>query len=181
MNSSPHRKQKFLGVLLLLALPVCFLAAGAYSFYQPRLFSATTGFQLLYPDADTSQLQGAFQKAQQEYASRPKLRLASRFSLNQSATANQFSITAVDTDPLTTSNTANTLTIFVSDFLRAAGKDDARRMTILQKAEIPKAPSFPNVRRIMTTGISLGLVLAIAGVFVLSANTTRAKSNESIP
>ena len=104
------------------------------------------------------------------------MRVASSVSLNQSATPNQFSITAIDADPLTTADTANTLTIYVTDTLRAASKQDGRRATILQKAEMPRAQSYPDIQRIMTAGISSGFFLAVVGAVLLIAGFTRRTS-----
>ena len=175
MKRAANRILVVIGILSLVGASVCFIGAAAYAYFQPRLYSATTGFQLLFPGVDGPRLQDAFQKAQQRYPAHMQEPITSRVSLKQSVAPDQFHISAIDADPLTAANTANTLTVLVTEALNDASKEEGRRVNILQKADIPRGPSFPNVRQIMTLGLSAGLICAFVGIISLvTANMGRA-------
>lgn len=161
---SPKPIFLILGILFLVGAPLCFIGAGAYSYAQPRLFSAATGFTLLFPGVDAPRLQDAFEKAKQQYPSRMGEPLTARVKLQQSGTPDQYRITAIDKSPLVTSTVANTLTLLVGDTLRDASKEDGSRVKIFEKADMPYAPSFPNVRQIMAVGIAAAVFCGAAGV-----------------
>jgi hypothetical protein len=148
-----------------------------YSYAQPRLYSATTGFQLLFPGVDGPRLQDAFQRAKQQYPSRMQETLTARTKLQQSGTPDQYLITAIDTNPLTTANAANMLTVLVTDILREASKEDGKRVNIFQRADMPKAPSFPNVQQIITVGIVAAAFCGGAGIVLLIVAFSRGTSN----
>ena len=177
MKRAANRVLAVIGILSLVGAPFCFISAAAYAYFQPRLYSATTGFQLLFPGVDGPRLHDAFQKAQQRYPARMQKPLTSRVSLEQSVAPDQFRLSAIDTDPLAALNTANTLTVLVTEALNDASKEEGRRVNLLERAEMPRAPAFPNVRRIMTVGLSAGLMCAFVGIISLViANMDRAGS-----
>jgi hypothetical protein len=163
--------------MFLLGAPICFFGAGAYSYAQPKLYRAATGFQLLYPSVDAPRLQDAFENAKQQFPSRIQEPLTARTKLQQSGAPDQYFITAIDTSPIASAYAANTLTLFVTDSLREWSKEDGKRVIVFQKAEMPKVPSFPNVQRIMTVGIAAASFSGAVGVGFLFIALPRRFSN----
>jgi hypothetical protein len=164
MNTSPRPIALLLGVLFFLGVPLCFLATRVYSVAQPRLYSAATGFKLLLPEIDGPRLPDAFQTARQQYPSRMQGPLTAQTELKQSGAPDQYFIVAIDAHPLTAANAANMLTVLVRDSLYEKSKEDRQRVEIVQKAEIPKAPSVPNVQQIKTVGFAAAVLCGAAGV-----------------
>lgn len=158
---------KIIGFLLLFALPLLCIGAGIYSYFQPRLYSATTSFQLKHAEADVLRIRPAFEKAREDLRSLADFRLASHSTLNLSQPPDHFAITAIDLDPLTTATTANTLSVFINNSLRDASGDQFSRMEISAQAEMPRKPSFPNVPRMIMTTAAIGAPLSLAGVILL--------------
>jgi hypothetical protein len=177
MNRTTKSLLVVVGVLFLIGAAICVVGAGAYCYFQPRLYSAVTEFQLLSPAVDGPQLPEAFQQAQQQYPITMHQTLTARVSLRQASTPDRFQITAVATDPLTASNTANALTIFIMDGLRARSRSDKRRVDVLKKGEPPLRPSHPNVPQIMKMGVASAAICGAAGVVLLVIAFTGKNSN----
>ncbi len=167
MTRSLKRICLVIGFLFLAGGPVCYFGAAAYAYAQPRLYRAATEFQLLFPAADEPRLPDTFEQAREQYPARVRESLTARVELKESGLSDQYRIVAIDANPQSAANAANTLTIFVADALRAADKEGGKHIAILQKAEAPKVPSFPNVLLIMRLGVFAGSACACLGIVLL--------------
>lgn len=176
MNRTAQPTLVVIGVLFLLGVPVSVLTAGVYSYFQPRLYSATTEFQLLAPATDSPHLEEAFQHAQRDFPRMMQKPLTARVSLKKGETPSRYEITALELDPLGAASTANVLTLSIADTLRARNNLGDRRMEILQRAELPQRPSHPNVPRNMRIGMIVAALSGVLGVVLLVIGFARRSS-----
>ena len=132
MNRSPNRKLRITAILLILGVPLSIVAAAVYSMKLPRLFGAATEIQLMYP-ADASRVGGSL--TGKRCSSSPIVGTSiSRAILAWSRCRHRISTrtTAMDVSPQVAMDTANTLSIFIHNYLREASNEEGRRMTILK-------------------------------------------------
>jgi len=165
-ETSSRTLPRRVGLALLILAPICFLVAATYAIFLPRMFSASTTFQLLHRDVDGPRVPAAFESAKTQYPSRMQQPLAARFRIESSDASGKFVITATDPQPLHALHTANGLTVLVNDYLRDAANDEFFRAKILEKPEMPNKPSHPNVALIMQIGVYAGIFCAVAGVIL---------------
>jgi hypothetical protein len=158
---------RVLGILFLVVAPLCVGGAGAYVYFQPRLFRSMTEFQLLVPSADGPRLPDAFREAQQKFPAMMKQPLVARVSLQPAGAADRYRLIALDADPQTAAVTANVLTIVLMETLRAGSATSEPRMTVLTKGERASAPSFPDVAQTVKIGTALALLCGAVGAILL--------------
>ena len=164
----PSRSARRAAALVFFVLgPVAIAVAVAYALTAPRLFSASTEFQLNKPGADVTGIATAFQTAQAKYATLMQGEaLAEKVRIDQMDVPEKFRITATDPQPIRAMHSANGLILMVRDAMRQADDDLPLPLVLLAKAEMPTKPSHPDVPLIMKLGVSTAVLCVVAGVFL---------------
>jgi hypothetical protein len=156
---------RIVGLVLLMLSPLCVGAAVVYSLAAPRLFSASTVFELARPETDAVRIPAVFQSAQSHYTTVMQGEpLARQVRLEPLDAPSKFRITATDPQPIRVMHSANGLTIMVRDALREGEADVPLPLLILAKAEMPGTPSHPDVTWTMKLGVYSAILCAIVGV-----------------
>ena len=125
-------------------LPICVVGAGVYALLPAAsLQRRSQSSNWKFPSVDGPQMESVFQKARQKYLADLQLHLASSTSLEPLAASGQFRITAIDADPLTTANTANTLAI-IARHRQAPSAGFGRRAAGHQFFKNPRCPEPPS-------------------------------------
>jgi len=176
-----HRILLVLGVLCLAAAPLIIIGAGAYTYFQPRLYTSFTEFDLLFPAVDGLELAADFKQAQKDFPTKMKEPLTARVSLRPAGPPDRFQITATDKDPQNAANTANMLTISIMDAQVARSHADERRAHVLLKGVRALEPSSPDVRLIMTCGMVSAALCGVTGGALLLMVLFRRDSRGAVP
>ena len=164
MNRSPNPVLLVFGILFLVAAPLCYFGAGAYCFFQTRLYRASTLFRLKYPLSDARKLPDALQKAQQSLPARMEETFPVRVSLQRSGGPADFQLTVVGSIPHKTMYAANNLTLLVNEGLSEGWPVEGGHIHVFRIAEMPAAPSSPNVPEIMMHALFGALFSGALGV-----------------
>ncbi len=152
---------RIFGILLLILAPLCLVAAGAYSYAQPRLYTAATEFRLLIPTVDGPKLSAAFESAKQKYSKIMERPLPTHVALHQTKAPDLYEISTIDADPSGASRAANSLTGSIHDSLR--GEEEHRHVQILKIAEPAHVPTYPDVPSIMRIGTYSAVICGAIG------------------
>lgn len=166
------------GIFLFLCALGSVVGSATYSYFAPRLFCATAEFRLLFPAEDGPKLADAFQQAGLEYPARMKAPLPTRIDFRPVDAADRYRITTLDVNAQSAANTANVLTVLIRENL--GGQPDAPRIEILQRGERATSWSYPNVRKIMTLGIGVGLACGVLGVVLLIIGSVNRSAAENL-
>jgi hypothetical protein len=153
------RSPLILGVLLLLAAPVLYFGSGVYVEKARRLYRNSIEFRLYYPETDAPQVPGILQKQRELFL---KMGIIS-FEMKQSASPDEYSLTAIDRDPIFVTAAVISATGQIAKGLQEADRYGPRRLVIIREPERPPPVHWPNIPRIMWMGLVAAVVCGIAG------------------
>jgi hypothetical protein len=190
MNDSSRRNRKLLGIVFLLCIPVCLVAAGIYAFSLPLLFSSSATIKLNFPVEDVPKMGPALEWAKQQVAAKfPRPDGSPEEPPNAvfegATTPGQYKVVVRHVDASKAADSANQLAIQLRDYLsqklREAGAEKSPtaeipegseverhfRIELLVPASPAKEPSRDKFDRVMQLGIGAALAFGFCGTVLI--------------
>ena len=104
--------------------------------------------------------------------------LVNRISVSNPSSSHMLEITVVDTDPIRAANLSNTLSDKLRDQISEIMSTD--RPSVVQRADVPKGQSSPNVRRDTIIGAMLGALLMMAVLVIRHLSDDTIKISDDV-